>query len=73
MAASLKRDLHVEVETEEGHYGEFTVFVDGEEVIGGGPLGFIGVLPSVRRVRELVERRLRAPQRAEPPRPKEVE
>ena len=61
MVASLRRDLHLEVETVEGHYGEFTVLVDGEKVIGGGPLGFIGVLPSVRRVRELVERRLRAP------------
>ena len=66
MAASLKRDLHLEVETVDGHYGEFTVLVDGERIIGGGPLGFIGVLPSVREVRELVERRLRAA------RPKEV-
>ena len=61
MAASLRRDLHVEVEMVEGHYGEFTVLVDGDKVIGGGPLGFVGVLPSVRRVRELVDQRLRAP------------
>ena len=40
--------------------GEFTVLVDGEKLIGGGPLGFVGVLPSVRTVRELVEQRLRA-------------
>ena len=64
MAASLRRDLHLEVETVEGHYGEFTVLVDGEQLISGGPLGFVGVLPSVRKVRELVERRLRATQRA---------
>ena len=44
----------------EGHYGEFTVLVDGEKLIGGGPLGFVGVLPSVRKVRELVEQRQRA-------------
>ena len=44
----------------EGHYGEFTVLVDDEKLIGGGPLGFVGVLPSVRKVRELVEQRLRA-------------
>lgn len=62
MAASLRRDLHLEVEMVEGHYAEFTVLVDGEKIIGAGPLGFIGVLPSVRKVRELVERRLRAPQ-----------
>ena len=70
MAASLRRNLNLEVELVDGHYGEFSVLVNGEKIIGGGPLGFIGVLPSVRRVRELVERRLRA---AEPPRPKEVE
>ena len=62
MAASLRRDLHLEVEMVEGHYAEFTVLVDGQKIIGGGPLGFIGVLPSVRKVRELVERRLRGPQ-----------
>ena len=57
----------------EGHYGEFTVLLDGEKLIGGGPLGFVGVLPSVRTVRKLVERRLRAPQAGEPSRPKEIE
>lgn len=60
MAASLRRNLNLEVELVEGHYGEFTVLVDGEKIIGGGPLGFIGVLPSVREVRALVEGRLRA-------------
>ena len=62
MAASLRRNLNLEVELVEGHYGEFTVLVDGEKIIGGGPLGFIGVLPSVRKVRALVERRLHASQ-----------
>lgn len=59
VAAALRRDLHVEVEAVEGHYGEFTVLVDGEELFSGGPLAMLGVLPSVRKVRELVERRLR--------------
>jgi len=54
VAASLRRDPHLEVETVEGHYGEFTILVEGEEVIRGGPLGFVGVLPSVRKVQELV-------------------
>ena len=54
MAASLRRDLHLDVETVEGHYGEFAVLVEGEEVIRGGPLAIVGVLPSVRKVRELV-------------------
>jgi hypothetical protein len=56
----LKRDLHVDAELAEGHYGEFTVLVDGEMVVTGGPLGFVGVLPSGREVREIVERKLRA-------------
>jgi len=43
----------------EGNYGELSVLVDGEKLIGSGPLGFVGVLPSVRTVRELVEQRLR--------------
>jgi hypothetical protein len=54
VAAALRRDSHLDVETVEGHYGEFTVLVDGEELISAGPLGFIGVLPSVRTVLELV-------------------
>ena len=53
-AKVLGRDPHLEVETVEGHYGEFTVLVEGEEVIRGGPLGFVGVLPSVRKVLRLV-------------------
>jgi hypothetical protein len=60
VAASLRRDLELEVELVEGHYGELTVLADEEEIISAGPLGFVGVLPSVREVRELVERRLRA-------------
>lgn len=59
MAASLKRNPQLEVELTEGRYGEFTVLVEGEKLIGGGPLGFLGVLPSVRKVRELVEEKLR--------------
>ena len=73
MAASLGRDLHLEVETVEGHYGEFTVLVDGEKVVGGGFLGFVGVLPSVQRVRELVGRRLRPSETGESARQKEAE
>lgn len=58
MAAALRRDPRLEVEMVEGHYGEFRVLVDGEEIISGGALGFAGVLPSVRKVRQLVERLL---------------
>ena len=59
MAALLRRELPVEVETVPGHYGEFAVFVDDDEIIIGGALAFLGVLPSVRKVRGLVEERLR--------------
>lgn len=59
MAADLRRELHVEVETVEGHYGEFSVLVDGQEVFNAGALAFLGVLPTRRRVRELVLQRLR--------------
>jgi hypothetical protein len=58
VAAALRRDLHIEVETVEGHYGEFTVLVDGEEVVNGGPLSFLGVLPSIQTVREIVMQKL---------------
>ena len=60
MAASLRGDPRFDVELVEGRYGEFTVLVDGEEVVRSGPLGFVGVLPSVREVRRLVEERVRS-------------
>lgn len=60
MAASLKDDPRFEVEVVEGRYGEFSVLADGELIIDSGPLGFVGVLPSVQTVRAALERRLRA-------------
>jgi len=60
VAAILRRDLKLEVETVEGHYGEFTVLVDGEHLIDGGLLGFMGVLPSVREIRSLLEQKMSA-------------
>jgi len=57
VAAKLRRD-GIDVETVEGRYGEFTVLVDGSEVVSAGPLGFLGILPSASRVRELVAARL---------------
>jgi hypothetical protein len=52
-AAALRKD-NVDVETVAGRYGEFKVFVDGEEVLSAGPLAFLGVLPSIDDVREAV-------------------
>jgi hypothetical protein len=59
VAASLKRDPRFEVEVMDGRYGEFTVLLDGEEVISSGPLGFVGVLPSIGAVKDALEQRLR--------------
>lgn len=58
MAADLRRELNLDVKLVEGHYGEFSVLVDGEEVFDAGALAFLGILPSKRRVRELVAQRL---------------
>jgi hypothetical protein len=48
------------VKTVAGRYGEFKVFVDGVEVVSGGPLAFMGVLPSVNEIRDTVARMLEA-------------
>lgn len=58
MAADLRDELGADVKLEDGHYGEFVVLVDGEEVINGGPLAFLGVLPSVKEVRRIVAERV---------------
>ena len=57
VAAELRRRLgpDVEVSTEDGSYGEFKVFIDGEQVLNAGALAFLGVLPTIRTVREVVE------------------
>ena len=59
MAATLQRELGVDVNLEEGRYAEFAVFVDGEELIRGGPLTFMGVIPSAQKIRERIEQRMR--------------
>jgi hypothetical protein len=43
-----------------GRYGEFTVLVDGETVIDGGALAALGVLPSGRKIVDVVRVRLAA-------------
>jgi hypothetical protein len=59
VATDLRRELKVAVEMIEGHYGEFSVLVDGQEVFNAGALAFLGVLPTRRRVRELVLQHMR--------------
>lgn len=54
----LRRDLGVDVELEPGSYGSLKVFVDQDEVVDAGNLAFLGVLPSLRHIRERVEERM---------------
>ena len=43
----------------EGRYGELSVLVDGEEVINGGALAFMGILPSLRKIRDAVAAKMK--------------
>lgn len=58
MAARIRRELHTDVGMVHGKYGEFKVLVDGETVVDGGALAFMGVLPSRRQVLEAVRAKL---------------
>jgi hypothetical protein len=58
VAARLRRELGIEVETIRGHYGEYVVLVDGETVVDGGPLVILGVMPSARKIVDTVRARL---------------
>jgi hypothetical protein len=60
VAARLRRDLGVEVDTIRGHFGEYEVLVDGETVVDGGPLVTIGVMPSARKIVDTVRAQLAA-------------
>ena len=57
VAAKLRQRLGADVlvETEDGRYGEFKVFIDGQEVLSAGAMAFLGVLPTVRTVVEVVD------------------
>ena len=58
MAARLRRELGIDVETIRGHYGEYKVLVDGEVIVDGGPMSVLGLLPSARNVVANVRARL---------------
>lgn len=59
MAARIRRELNEEVEMVRGRYAEFKVLVDGDQVIDGGAMAMLGVLPSARTVLEAVRAHLR--------------
>jgi hypothetical protein len=58
VAAHLERELGMNVEKRSGAYGEFTVLVDEQPAVTGGPLGFMGVLPPAGEVLRKVRERL---------------
>ena len=66
VAARLRRELSIEVDTGHGRYGEYKVLVDGETAVDGGALAVLGVLPSARTIVDAVRTRLASG--AEPPR-----
>jgi hypothetical protein len=56
----LRRELGIPVELEAGPYGSLKVFVDDDEVVDAGALAFMGVMPTLRHIRERVAARLAA-------------
>ena len=60
----MRTELGVDATLVEGRYGELSVLVDGEEVINAGALGFLGVLPSLRKIRDAVAARMTGPTQA---------
>jgi len=60
VAAGIRRELQTDVDMVHGSYGEFKVLVDGDTLIDGGSLAFLGVLPSSREVLAAVQARLSA-------------
>ena len=60
VAARLRRELGIDVETIRGQYGEYKVLVDGETVVDGGAMVVLGLMPSARKVVDKVRARLAA-------------
>jgi hypothetical protein len=60
VAARVRRELGVPVEQLSGAYGEFTVLVDDDVVLSGGPLGWMGILPAADEVVRAVRARISA-------------
>jgi hypothetical protein len=58
VAARLRRELKIDVDTVYGRYGEYTVLVDDLVVIDGGTLVVLGVVPSSRKIIAAVQARL---------------
>jgi len=59
VAARLRRELQIDVEMIGGRYGQFKVVVDGNTVIDGGAVAFLGVLPSQAKILAAAREQLR--------------
>jgi len=55
VAAALRKDPTLSVELEAGHYGEFSVLVEGREVLSAGAIAMLGILPSIQAVKDAIE------------------
>lgn len=58
MAARLRRELKIDVDTVHARYGEYKVLVDEEVVVDGGALVVLGVVPSAGKIVSAVRSRL---------------
>jgi len=60
VAASIRKELGVDVQKVHGRYGELKVFVDGEVVVDGGTGVILGIMPTTRTILAAVRARLDA-------------
>lgn len=60
VAARLRRELGIDVDTIHGRYGEYKVLVDDEIVVDGGAMVILGLMPPARKTVEAVRARLAA-------------
>jgi hypothetical protein len=60
VAALLRKELGVPIEKLSGAYGEFTVLVDDQIVLSGGPAVWLGIMPAADEVLRRVRERLSA-------------
>jgi hypothetical protein len=50
VAARLRRELKTEIVMVHGRYGEFKVLMDGDVIVDGGSMAFLGVLPTTKEI-----------------------
>lgn len=55
----LRRELGIDPVIESGPYGTLKVFVDDDLVVDAGALAFMGVVPTLKEIREKVAARVR--------------